>query len=266
MRLLLALQLALVAPAEAADPPDAAAARATAAALAELEAKDPLAAQAFQEADAARALGDPGRAGEGYARVLERVPDFAPALRRHCLVLQEAGLRDEALDRCRRARALSELPENRVGLAFVLLDLPAGVAASPGDRAEARQLLAEAKAMDPDDPVAARLRCHLAMEEDDLDLLREGLADMERLAPEHVMTAWYGWSLAHREGRWTEALAALDRAEAAGMDPADVRGFRRLTLDARPWTATWGPALAVGGGLGLLSFALGMAAWRRARG
>ncbi len=263
--MLLALSL-LLNRAALADLPDPRAALVTAEAVAALQAVDPAAAAAFAAADDARDRGDLAAAGTGYAAVLQRVPDFPPALRRHCLVLQDSGQRDEALPRCRQAAALSDRPENAVALAYVLLDMPSGVDATLDDRKEARHLLIAADQQDPDDPVNARLRCQIAMDEGDHALLSDCVEDMERVAPDHVLTAWHAWALAHEEGRIDDALGALDRAAAAGMPPDDVASFRRLTLKERPPWTRWGPALLVGLVLGLLSFSLFWGLWRRRAG
>jgi len=233
--------------------------------VAELQAQDPDAAALFAQAAAARDLGQLSRAGDLYAQVTQLQPTLDHAWRRHCTVLQEAGLRDEALPRCEQALALSPRSENQVSLAYVLLDVPSGVAATASDRARARELLVAARSQAPDDPMNARLRCHLAMEEDDLELLRACVADLERLAPHHVMTGFHAWALAYREGRWNDALDALDQAQAAGMPAMDADSFRRLTRLARPWYLRWGPALGVGATLGLLTLGLGRALRGRAR-
>ncbi|MCK6503870.1 hypothetical protein L6R53_10800 [Myxococcota bacterium] len=245
--------------------PQAAEAAFTEAVLAELEASSPAAAQLLRQADAARALGDRTRAGELYAQAAALAPDSDHPLRRHCTVLQEAGLRTEALPRCERALSLSGRPENRVALAFTLLDLPSGAASGPADLARAHTLLDQALAQAPDDPMNARLRCHLASRAEDTALLRACVADLERLAPDHVMTGFHAWELAFRDQRWADALAALDRAQAAGMPASDADSFRALTRDARPAWMTWGPALAVGALAGALSFVLLQLRGRRAR-
>lgn len=234
--------------------PDAAELDFTQAILAELEATSPQAAERVRQADAARSLGDLTRAGELYAQAAALAPESDHPLRRHCTVLQQAGLRSQALPRCEQALALSDRPENRVALAFTLLDLPSGAAASPADLDRATALLQQAWDQSPDDPMNARLRCHLAGRREDLDLLRACVADLERLAPAHVMTGFHSWELAFREQRWGAALAALDRAQAAGMPAADADSFRELTRQERPWWTTWGPALAVGALAGALSW------------
>ena len=95
---LLSLMLTVVAAAAvpASDPADGDAAF-TAAIVAELQAQDAEAADLLERADAARILGDLSQAGALYAELVERVPGVDHAWRRHCTVLQEAGLRDEAL-------------------------------------------------------------------------------------------------------------------------------------------------------------------------
>ncbi len=245
MRPLLLLTTLLLSPLSWGQDADPRADQLSEAAVAALAAQSPEAAERFAAADAARDAGNPALAGAAYADVLALVPDFVPALRRHCLVLQESGLRDEALPRCRRALELDDAPENRVALAYVLLDRPEGIAAGPAERTEARRLLAEAWARDPDDVANARLRCQLAVDEDDLQLLAACTADLDRLAPDHVLTAWHVWLLAQREGRVDDALAALERAQDAGMPAEDVAVFRELTRSSAPrWTGP--PRLLLG--------------------
>lgn len=233
--------------------------------LDELRAASPQAAEILRQADAARALGDLSRAGELYAEAALLAPDSDHPLRRHCTVLQEAGLRAEALPRCERALSLAGRPENRVALAFALLDLPSGALATSVDRQRALALLEQARSQAPDDPMNARLRCHLASRAEDTDLLRACVADLERVAPGHVMTGFHAWELAFQDQRWADALAALDRAQAAGMPASDADSFRALTRDARPAWMTWGPALVIGALAGALSFALLQRRARRGR-
>ena len=230
---------------------------------AQLDPSDPQAAELFRQAAAAHELGELPRAGELYAAVTRLEPQLDHAWRRHCTVLQEAGMRSLALPRCEQALALSSRPENQVAMAYVLLDVPSGNLATQADDSRALQLLQSAWAQDPDDPMNARLRCHLAMDQDDLDLLGACVADLQRVAPNHVMTGFYAWALAFRQSRWRAALVALDQAQVAGMPAMDADSFRRLTLRARPWYWTWGPALAAGGVLGGLTLVLGRRLGRR---
>lgn len=261
----LLLPLAGASQVSAPDPAEADAAF-SAAILSELQEVDAEAADILRRADAARAQGDLSQAGALYAELVERAPALDHAWRRHCTVLQEAGLRDEALPRCQQALALADRPENQVALAYVLLDVPSGAAATPADRTRAGALLASARAQAPDDPMSARLRCHLATELDDVDLLAACVADLERVAPDHVMTGFHSWDLAFRQGRWADALAALERAEAAGMPAADAESFRQLTRDARPWWTVWVPALGAGALMGGLSLLIGRRLRRTATG
>ncbi|NOY28120.1 MAG: hypothetical protein GXP62_19820 [Oligoflexia bacterium] len=257
--LLAAAQAAPQAPTAPPLPDDAAF---TTAILAELRQQNPDAATLFEQAQAARDQGELSRAGQLYGQVTQLLPASDHAWRRHCVVLQDAGMRDQALPRCRTALDLNPRPENRVALAYTLLDVPSGEGASAADRAEARDLLEAARAVAPDDPTNARLRCKLAMDQDDIDLLRVCVADLDRVAKDQVMTSFYAWSLAFREHRWRDALHALDQAQAAGMPGADAESFRALTRKARPRWTVWGPALGIGAVLGAAVWLIG-GAWRR---
>ncbi len=221
---------------------------------AELREADPEAAALLAQADEARARGDLAAAGELYARLVERLPEDDHSRRRHCLVLQELGVRDQALQRCEQALALKARPENRVALAMVLLDLPSGAQRSAADLARAEELLAQAARESSEDPMIPRLLCHLASEREDAAGLRACLPELERLAPQHVKTAWHAWELARMEGRAEDALAALDRAQAAGMPAEDADAFRELTRPTVDRGARWPVALGVGALLGGLVF------------
>lgn len=217
---------------------------------AELREVDPDAAALLSQADEARAKGDLAAAGALYAQLVERLPEDDHSRRRHCLVLQELGVREQAMLRCEEALALKARPENRVALAMVLLDLPSGAQRSAADLARAEQLLGLAVADSTEDPMIPRLLCHLASEKEDAAGLRACLPELERLAPDHVKTAWHTWELARMEGRTDDALAALDRAQAAGMPAEDADAFRGLTRPSSGETGRWPIALAVGAVLG----------------
>lgn len=227
----------------------------------ELAAADPEALALLDQAEAAAEAGDLAAAGTAYATLADRLPGDDHSRRRHCLVLQELNLRDQALPRCEEALALRERPENRVALAMVLLDLPSGARRSEADLARAEEQLVLAAAESTEDPMIPRIRCHLASEREDAAGLAACLPDLERLAPDHVKTAWFSWQLAQMEGRTDEALQALDRAEAAGMPAEDAAAFRALTRaeggEGRPWPL----ALGVGASLGAVMFW-----WLRPRG
>ncbi|MCB9781240.1 MAG: hypothetical protein H6742_21920 [Alphaproteobacteria bacterium] len=224
--------------------------------LAELQAASPDAAARYEQADAAWKLGELSRAGTLFAQAADALPDSPHPLRRHCGVLLEAGMRDSAIERCRAALARAETPENQVALAAALLAVPLQLPVTDGDRREARALLLAARDADADDPMNAALRCHLAEDGDaaaDIPLLEGCVADLDRLGADPQRTAFLAWRLAHAQGRYEDALAALDRAEAAGMAPEDARRFRSLTLREQ------GPPLlriALGAGGGLVLFGL----------
>src|SRR5262245_36740663 len=72
--------------------------------------------QAFEAATAKLDEGNVADAERGYARVLERAPDFTPALRRRCSALAEMRRFDEALALCARAMELEPTPPNALAM------------------------------------------------------------------------------------------------------------------------------------------------------
>lgn len=207
---------------------------------------------ALAEGDREREAGRLGRAGELYARAAERNPADDESRRKHGMVLHELGLREEAIARCREALALRDAAESHIALAIVLLDLPSGARRSAADRTEALEHIARAEALGSQDPMLPRLRCQLASEEQDRAGLEACVPELERLAPDHVMSAWHRFELERMRGDAARARAALDRAEALGMPAADAAAFRAMLA------AEGGgrPALALGCGL-----AVGLLAW-----
>lgn len=199
---------------------------------------------ALAEGDRERDAGALGRAGELYAQAAARDPADDESRRKHGMVLHELGLREEALARCREALALRDAAESHIALAIVLLDLPSGARRSPADRAEALEHIARAEALGSLDPMLPRLRCQLASEEQDRAGLEACVPELERRAPDHVMSAWHRFELERMRGDAARARAALDRAEALGMPAADAAAFRALLT-------------AEGGDRGHLALALG---------
>lgn len=267
MSLLLAMLLALspagAGPASVSDPVAGADAAFQMAVLAELRGLDPDAAAAYAQAEAAWKLGDLAGAGEGYGVAHQRLPDSPHPLRRHCGVMLQAGMRAGAITHCRAALEREQAPENQVALAAALLAPALTEEVSPSELEEARALLETARQADSDDLMNARLRCHLAEERGAAELLADCAADLQRLAPDEVQTWFLSWRLAMEQGDPDAALAALDRAQAAGMSADDLTRFRGLTVrEQGPAWSELGPRAAAGAGLGLLVF-LGIRLWRR---
>jgi len=184
---------------------------------AELEARNPDAATMFARADECRDDGQLETAAFLYARVREMEPEFVHASRRLCLSLLALERRDEAVDICRDAVALEESSENLAALALTLARSTRTVAATPGQLDEAEQLAERASTDYPDDFFSQTVLCEVAMIRFNLDHLRICTDHLERIAPNEVVTAYFGTILAIGEERQVEALESLARARELGM-------------------------------------------------
>jgi Zn-dependent protease with chaperone function len=225
----------------------------------ELRAQDPVAADIWAKANAARAEQKSKEAAALYAQVYARVPSFVHALRRQGTEELSAGDRSTALVHLRQALAQSNSGENMAALALGLIET-GDTAPLDAEAREAKRLAQMAAALDPTDVFELSVLARVAERTEDLDLLRQASVKLTAFAPNELLTHMTRMSVAANDGDWDEAYAALDRARGAGLSQEDYESIAASFKSAQPfWRHWWKPALwtlvAWLGGLGILLLA-----------
>jgi Zn-dependent protease with chaperone function/tetratricopeptide (TPR) repeat protein len=226
----------------------------------ELRAISPSAESLFEEANAVRMQNDHARAARLYEVVLEKAPHFDHALRRLGYEYDAMGDRPRALATLNRAVTMNRSAENLAALGQVLL-LGSGGAPQPEDVSQAVRLLDESLSLKPDDLLHLSYRADASLRQHDLETFQRVTARMRSVAPDSVSTLYYTVIGHWAEGDLGAALAALERARAAGLPDSVYANMRASIKSSQPlasrlaWIAAW-----VGGvwlAAGLLLFALG---------
>jgi tetratricopeptide (TPR) repeat protein len=200
----------------------------------ELAAQSPEAAQAWKDANAARAVNARERAAELYAQVERLAPASSHAFRRHCALENAMDHRADALLLCRKALALERSAQNCSVLADVLASSHTG-SVTPEDLAEASKLAEEAVKLDPGFYEARVTAAHVALQRQDLPALRGHAAKVMELAPDQV-GGWYLGAIAALLSRdFPEAQRRLDRAKELGLAPDAAAGLQQGIDEHRPW-------------------------------
>jgi len=185
--------------------------------LKDLEARDPVAAQDFRAAVAARRAGDERAAVARYQAVLDRVPDFAPALRRSCEYLQDLGEQARARRDCEQAVKLAPNISNEAALANVVATPTHGDWYRARDRDEAVALSNKILAQRGPDRFYGLLA--VSGVADDFGywkLLHRAVPPLARLAPQVPMVAYYVTLDDIHQGDRAAARREIGRTRAIG--------------------------------------------------
>ena len=241
--------------------------------VAELEARNPDAAEMFSRADEARDSGSLGTAAYLYARVRELEPGFSHASRRLCLSVLAMDRRDEALEYCRDAAALEESTENLAALALVLARSTPRVEPTPDELVEAENLAIRASTHAPDDFFSQTVLCEVAMIRFDLEQLQVCTTRLEQIAPNEVVTPYFATILAIGEERRDDARESLDRAWELGL-PDDTYAYLSNaigedvveTVDPAPGRGGWPPTSVQVAAIVILHLAVVYLLWIGLRG
>lgn len=162
--------------------------------LTALREKDPKAAAAFEEGNAAAATGDHLRAFERLEAARKLLPDDAALTRRVAFAAFRLDRREEALTLARKALSLAPTPENQTALAQMLLQTE-----EKDDGKEASTLAVAAADQAKDDPLAQGVCCVVAAKWGPRDALHRCTNRYLETAPDEAEAHFYG------------AVAALDR-------------------------------------------------------
>lgn len=187
------------------------------------------AAVSFEEATRAREQGDLAAARAGFERAAALAPSSSHPLRRLCTVEAALGAGEQAVTKCRAARALEGSALNESALAVALT-----VRRGSGDLDEARRLALHANAVDPEEESAAVILAQIAMERNDMGALEGAVTALRRASPNGPFTHAAGAILAASKGEFDEAEALVDEARAAGISPKMADGLDATISDAKP--------------------------------
>ncbi len=230
--------------------------------MVQLQKLDPTSVETFRQANKARDSKDYSNASHLYAEVARRVPSFSAAIRRQCGVEAQARHHETAVKLCRQALDTENNAENKAALANVLLQAPEGrSSASSSDRMDAMRLATEAARAKPNDVVTNGVLCQAAIALGDVPTLRLCARQLKWLAPRDPTSHFMLAILAASEGRFDDALLAVDEAHRLGMPDDDYQTLRNRIVEARPLSSSVGPSAAraaVAWAIGLLAlFGLG---------
>lgn len=203
------------------------------------------------DADALMRRQDYARAINYFKAMQKMVPDRAISFAKECECHEALGERALAIESCKIAVNRSGM---RVGDAEryvrVLTSAPEGP--TPGELTEAQAVLDHLRKEKVSEVSIAQIECDLAVQLDDEARLKSCSAVLEAKAPKDPKTVSYLWSLAVKQGNYSEATRLLARAKEAGMpQPAldkmleGTRSVRWAWL-TKGWRLLLG-ALALGG-------------------
>ena len=247
MRTLLLAALLLAAPPEAAtDDPLSVRWKKAEEQIAADVAKLPVAVQTlWASAVDARDAGNLEVAASAYEDVFRGAPAFAHAARRACAMRTVLGQRDAALGMCRRAVAIDRSAANLSQLATALVETDAdpddGVFRK--DIEEALRLAGEALVLEPDAPLALRVRAMAGSWTGDVNAVRDASERMRKLAPGRAEGHYYGAIALAMAGEMTAARKALAVARDTGLAEEDYRRVDAMLAANQPWVMRFGPAL-----------------------
>lgn len=212
----------------------------------ELRALAPDAVDLWLRANRAREANRHEEAAQLYASVYARAPKFVHALRRQSHSELALGKTEEAKTHMREAMHADRSAENVGGMAYVLMN---ATGATPADYSEAAALAAEAEKMKPDDVYVAQLLSQAGALTGNVELLRRGVARLEKLEPASFQTHVLKHYVQAEDGQWDAAKASLVHARELGMPDEMFQRAMDGLRTAIPLHIRFGvPALKVIGG------------------
>lgn len=218
----------------------------------------PSAVQDFQRATEALDRGDYKAAAPLYRSVLNRAPDFTPALRRLGLSLMATGSSQDGLHVLERAVARERSPENLVSLAQALAFPGPGKQGSESERERALGLAKEAAAgyRTTDDASYLALVAQLAWSLRRLDDFRRAAASLEATYPDEMATHYAAAFHAALASDWMRANREIQTAERLGLPHEAAEAF--LDMGVRSRVRAWQYVYVVLGALGVWAAGLGL--------
>jgi Zn-dependent protease with chaperone function len=178
---------------------------------------NPDAVEPFQAATKLMDAGDYTAARTGYARVLDLVPDFPPALRRISFCEMELGNFKEAETHAVRALELEPSPENQAGLALVWMS-----STDHNKQVRALELVQQASRNAPSDPFYPSLAIFFASQLENDQALQEATRQLLAIEPNNPLGHFAQGILHLEDKQWEKAEAELLQAKALGYPSEDV--------------------------------------------
>lgn len=212
----------------------------------DLRARDPIAADLFRKGNELRNAHNDAEAAEQYRQVLERVPEFNAAIRRMGMALAASGRKAEGVAAVRKAFSEENSPENESALAIALIAPNAGAPLTPAELDEAKNRSRSALRRKPNDFSVASTVCQVAIANEDLGLLVEGVDRLDAIAPNELATHYFNFVRYVSIEDLTRAKTALERARAAGLPEAEYARLSGVMVSNTPWTTRlWKPVAAI---------------------
>ncbi len=209
-------------------------------AAAELRARDPVAADLFVKANAARDRGDHAAAIALYRQVRAAQPGFTDATRRLTAELFQTGGETEALELCYEAVDLDPSPLNLAALAVGLVAPRGGRPPTDDDKKKAVTICQGLTPHWRDEAEVQRQCATVGLASGTPALTVAAAATLERIAPSEGATAYFA-ALAHAfQGEFMRAELDLRRARDRGLPEAEYRRLRAAFRAAWPWWVTLG--------------------------
>ncbi|HMT06894.1 MAG TPA: M48 family metalloprotease [Pyrinomonadaceae bacterium] len=183
----------------------------------------PKAVDDFTSATKVMDSGDLETAIIGYRKVLEKAPDFEPALRRLGSILVSTGKREEGLKLCERAVSLNRSPENLWSLVTAKLDLNNPNANPPRETWIAvYDLIKEASDKDPNEEVGLLLLAESSLKADKLDVFRQAVSRLMSSYPDNPSSHFFNAIKLADEGRFDAGIAEVKVAESLGTPEVET--------------------------------------------
>jgi Zn-dependent protease with chaperone function len=221
----------------------------------ELRGVDPVAADLWNKANAARYGGQAEEAATLYAQVYERVPSFHHALRRLAYQESTLGRRAQAIAHGRAALAVTRSAENLGAMARILIEVAEGTA-SEAETTEARALASEAVQRFPNESSGHEARALVALQSEDIAGLRDSVDRLLVLEPNEVSTHVFAFYASTNEQKYGAARASLDRARELGLPKQAYAGMLAQLNSVTPWYVRWWKPAAITLGIWFACFAL----------
>ncbi len=177
-----------------------------------------------------------------YDEVLQKAPEFQPALRRAGTSLIVLGKRNDGIALTQLAVDLERSPENLISLATDLIE-PGALKYTPSkdDIQKASALATEAmkKSADTSDSSYALLAADLALSAENLDAFDSAVTTLKNKFPDHFGTHYFVGIKAANEGDFSTAETEIKKAGQLGMPAEGTQQTLALIEKAKNDSGYW---------------------------
>lgn len=180
--------------------------------------------------------------------VVQRAPNFDPALRRLGWAIERQGRHQEGIGWAEKAVAIDRSPAN-LGTLATLLAFPAKGSASRSEQQRALKLFQECRTLpDGQDAGALCSTAQLALNLENLNEARIASALLDEKFPELMQTHYFAAVVAAIDEHWVRAENEIRKAVKLGLDPAAAQQFLDSGIHSRAtaWRIVGGSAWTVG--------------------